>query len=327
MGNQIKKQEGFEPSDIIIPPDFYTISDRDHRLLYSDTDSAYMLTALDFNKLDDMHKTVDVVQGIAKRIGNAYSFLLNDLSKLIGFDIEYNNMNFKTEIIAQRGFFIGKKMNALAVFWDEGKFFTGDPYIKKTGGAIKKSDTTKISEAMLTKIYDVMLDVNKTDLRELCYDIFKNIGESYKALTIQAAKQGHYHLFGIPQKWGQSAKRETAQVQGGKLYNTVITDTFRPSDSFIVLKIILNKSKLLKFIPKNTNEFQYSVKDINRMGSKIKTISIPSDLPEADRITLSDRLLERGIELNINEIIAFNITKKTDTFLRFFDDSIKRQVL
>ena len=173
--------------------------DKNESLLYSDTDSQYVKVKLPFNKFDDVKKLVEFTQERAKNMNEIYLNELNTrLKEYAGLDPDYNPMNFKSEVVAYRGFFRSKKYYALAKIWDEGNFFA-KPKLKKTGGQILKADSTKITFDMLTEIYHALvLDFNlKTD-KEIAYKIFKKIKYNYVIKIKQAINKFDINEIGIP---------------------------------------------------------------------------------------------------------------------------------
>jgi len=69
--------------------------------IYSDTDSSYLLIDTPFNKFENVEKTVEYTQVIAKSINNYYSHFLNKwLHERMGLDPDFNLMNFKSEVVA-----------------------------------------------------------------------------------------------------------------------------------------------------------------------------------------------------------------------------------
>ena len=152
-----------------LPDGFIELTEQDEYLLYSDTDSAYLLYELPFNKYEDVHKLVDYIQGIASELRKDYNDGLNYyVGGYANMNPKYNTMDFKPEVIATKGFFNKKKFYGLANCWVEGTFYEEDPKIKKVGGQIKKSDVTDISKNMLNDIYHILVeDKEETDIYQM----------------------------------------------------------------------------------------------------------------------------------------------------------------
>ena len=318
--------------------DFYNswveIVDRTRVNIYSDTDSSYMLIELPFNKFEDVHKTVEYTQEIAESINNLYLDVLNNIVKEnANLDPEFNLMNFKSEVVAYRGFFKGKKHYGLAKIWDEGNFLP-EAKLKKTGGQIVKADATEIGFKLLTELYNYfILDFKITDKNILYKKVFVELRTKYIQQLKNDIKTFNIKSFGIPKKWGlKEFKVIPKQVLGAMLYNTIFENTLRPGDSLMLIQI---KVKNLKIIMdafnqlknnNNINEYQLS-KD--RINNKLNVISVPMDIyknPEKIKLLLKS-FKDFDIELDLDIIINFNIDMKLAQYEDLFDDEIKRKVL
>lgn len=308
--------------------DFVQNIEKDPRLMYADTDSAYVLVKLPFNKFENIRQTVDYSQKVCIKMNEVYIDALNYyVGKFGHMDLEFNTMDFKSEVVAFKGFFGKKKFYALAKIWDEGEFYD-EPKPKKTGGQIAKADITAITKEIITEIYNIIvMDVKEVDLRSMYKKIFIDLKNKSSMRLRNSIKNYNFADFGIPKKWGmKAAKRITAQVIGGKLYNTVIADEFRPGDSFLMIQIKINNiSKMKKYIKEkplfNTdNRYFLCDDDIN---SKLKTISIPNGLQENDTKKVIETLNEMGVVLDFDTIMNFNITLKMDPFINLFPQKIR----
>ena len=315
-----------------LPENFIEKTDTDELLLYADTDSAYLLYDLPFDKFEDIHQLVDYVQGIARELGTIYNDALNYyVGNFAGMNPEYNTMDFKSEVIAYKGFFNTKKFYALAKAWDEGTFFEGKPKLKITGGAIKKSDVTKITKALLTDVYSVLVtDIDVTDLEEMYRIVFVQLKNKYKLQIRNDINNMEFTSFSIPKKWGKTEKMVPPFVNGAKLFNYIMEDTFRPSDSFIVVKVQIDIERLLNYyedFPADESIFILQKSEVEQLKSKLNVISIPPTL-EADQ---KERLLKQfellNIKLDFDEIMSYNIDTKLDPFEKLFSDDIRMKVL
>jgi negative regulator of genetic competence, sporulation and motility len=99
---------------IIVKPNFIENIAENEQLLYADTDSAYLLYNLPFNKFQDIYQLVSYIQGLARELGKLYNESLNYYGTFANLDPEYNTMDFKSEVVAYRGFLGGKKFYGLA---------------------------------------------------------------------------------------------------------------------------------------------------------------------------------------------------------------------
>ena len=315
-----------------LPEHFIEKTENDMYLLYADTDSAYLLYDLPFDKYDDIHQLVDYVQGIARELGTIYNDALEYyLGNFANLNPTFNTMDFKSEVIAYKGFFNTKKFYSLAKAWDEGTFFEDKPKLKTTGGQIKKSDVTQITKKLLTEIYSVLVtDINQKDLVEMYRIIFVQLKNKYKLQIQDDIRAMDFTSFSIPKKWGSTEKSIPPFVTGAKLYNCIMEDTFRPSDSFIVVKVKIDLDKLLIFYDEHDireDRFILQKSEVMILKDKIKVISIPPIMDEEQKQRLLARMEELNIKLDYDEIISFNIDLKIDPFEKLFDDNIRMQVL
>ena len=314
-----------------LPEHFIEKTDDDDFLLYADTDSAYLLYDLPFNKYNDIHQLVDYVQGIARELGEIYNDALNHYVGTFGnMNPKYNTMDFKSEVIAYKGFFNTKKFYSLAKAWDEGTFFEEEPKLKITGGAIKKSDVTQLTKALLTDIYSVLVtDLAMNDLDEMYRIIFIQLKAKYKLKIRKDIAAMEFRSFSIPKKWGSTAKTIPNFVTGAKLFNHIMEDTFRPSDSFIVVKVKVDIDKLLSTYDDTTQDsiFILQKNEVEVLQDKIKVLSIPPEMSDVQKNKLLNRMQELNIQLDLDEIIAYNVDTKLEPYEKLFSDDVRMRVL
>lgn len=309
---------------IFIPEDFIQKTEQDKRLAYSDTDSAYLIFDLPFNKFEDIRKLVDYIQNISKRIDNTYNEALNYYVGVFGgMNPHYNTMKFKSEVVAYQGFFNTKKFYALSKAWDEGTFFTEKPKIKQTGGQIKKADVTKISESLLKAVYEILVIPSETkDLYSLYKKIFIETKNSIKLKLKKDIDELNFSSFGVPKKWGFKATRATQWVTGARLYNQICEDLFRPGDSMIMIPIKGQFNQLCDYINNGliqTNEFALRPEDTK----DLKTLSIPPSISEIQMQKLLSAISQYNIQVNFDEVMSFNVDMKLEVFEKLFPPDIK----
>ncbi len=320
--------------DIKFDPFWIETVDRTRVNAYSDTDSSYQIITLPFNKFEDVHKTVDYTQEVATSINDLYLDVLNTtLAEHANLDPDFNLMNFKSEVVAFRGFFRSKKYYGLAKIWDEGNFLP-KPKLKKTGGQIVKADTTQISYEFLSKIYEYfVLNFEITDKAELYKKVFIDLRNEYIQKLKKDIHEFNISSFGIPKKWGlKDFKVLPKQVLGAMLYNTIFENVLRPGDSIMLVQIkIKNLKKILDLQSKlkkenKLNEYQLT-KDL--INDKLNVISFPSGIDKhPEKIENLKKVFQQyDIELDLDTIIDFNIDMKLIQFDVLFEDEIKRKVL
>lgn len=311
---------------MILEPGFIEKVDGSKFTLYSDTDSSYSMVPLPFDKFEDQHKTVEYAQNIAHELNEAYMKIFNDtVVKFGNVDPKYNFMDFKSEIVAYRGFFNAKKYYGLTKLWDEGTFYD-PPEVKKTGGQIVKADSTPIVLDLLTEVYNVLLlDFSIVNEIELYRKIFFDIRQKYIKRVEKAVETFNVHEFGIPKKWSlKTLKTIPKQVEGAMLYNYLFRDIFRPGESILQTQIIINPEKLLQEMDKKSPSTEYQIpKEL--ITSKTNTLSWPTDFGSESDIEEARRIFqENNIQFDLRTILDFNVNKKLDQFKKLFSEETIR---
>ena len=313
-----------------LEPGFIEQVDGSKFTLYSDTDSSYSLVPLPFDKFIDQHKTVDYAQNIAKELNAAYLALFNEtVVKYGNVNPKYNFMDFKSEVVAYRGFFNAKKYYGLTKLWDEGTFYD-PPVVKKTGGQIVKADSTPIVLDLLTEVYNVLLlDFSITDEVELYHKIYFEIREKYIKRVEEAVKNFDVHQFGIPKKWSlKKLKKIPKQVEGAMLYNYLFRDIFRPGESILQTQIIVNPGKLLQEMDKKSPSTEYQIpKEL--ISNKINALSFPTEFGNSKKDIEEARKIfqENNIQFDLRTILEFNVEKKLDQFKKLFSEETIRMAI
>jgi hypothetical protein len=310
---------------IFLPEDFIQKTENDKRLVYSDTDSAYLIFDLPFNKFEDIRKLVDYIQGLSKKIDNTYNEALNYyVGKFGGMNPAYNTMKFKSEVVAYQGFFNTKKFYALSKAWDEGTFFS-EPKIKKTGGQIKKADVTKISEKLLNNVYKILVIPSETkDLLSLYKKIFIETKNSIKMELKKDIDELNFNSFGVPKKWGFKATRATMWVTGARLYNQICEDLFRPGDSMIMIPIKGEFNQLKDYIVNGNENNEFALREEDTKD--LKALSIPPNMTTTQKEKLAKALELYRIQVNFDEVMSFNIDMKLEVFEKLFPAEIKLKI-
>ncbi len=320
-----------ETHDWYTPTDFIESVEKCPLLVYADTDSSYQIYNLPFDKFEDIFQLVEYVQKLANELRSIYNNALNHYGQFANLNETYNTMDFKSEVIAYKGFFNTKKFYSLSKCWDEGTFFETKPKLKITGGQIKKSDVTKLTKELLTEVYDILvMDLKMTDIYEMYRLIFVVLKNKYKLKIQEDLKSMNFNSFSIPKKWGNTEKQVPPPVIGAMLYNALMGDTFRPSDSFLVVKINIDLSELINHFENNKmNKDQYSLqlKEVTTLREKINVISIPPIMLKEESDKLLVILKQLNIKLNIEDIMLTNIDTKLDVFDKLFTDEVRMRVL
>ncbi len=301
--------------------------DKSEFSLYSDTDSSYAKIPLPFSKFEDQAKTVDYVQNLAQRINQEYLKAFEDtIVKYGNVNPKYNLMNFKSEVVAYRGFFNAKKYYGLAKMWDEGTFFD-KPKVKKTGGQIVKADSTPIVLDLLNEVYDILLlDFSVVDEVELYRKIFIDLKNKYTKRVETAVENFDVHQFGIPKKWSlKTLKIIPKQVEGAMLYNYLFRDIFRPGESILQTQVIINSSKLLQEMDKHKPSTKYQLQK-ETVSTKLNALSWPTDFGQHKEDVEEAKIIfkENNISFDLRTILGFNVDMKLEQFKKLFREETIR---
>lgn len=313
---------------MILQPGFIENIDKSEFALYSDTDSSYSKIPLPFSKFGDEHKVVDYVQNMAKNFNDGYQKIFNDtVVKYGNVNPKFNMMNFKSEVVAYRGFFNSKKYYGLSKMWEEGTFFE-PPEIKKTGGQIVKADTTKITTDLLKDIYKILLmDFEVTNEVELYRYIFIRLRNKYIQRVEKAVATLDFKEFGIPKKWGlKQLKTIPKQVQGAMLYNYLFRDSLRSGESMLQCQIKINPSRLLQYIHTHKPTSKYQITP-EMVSIKTNVISFPVDLTQDDIDRIGPKFKELDIVFDLRTILDFNVELKIEQFKKLFKEETRRLAL
>jgi len=304
--------------------DFISTIEKHPNLLYADTDSSYNYFKVPFNKYDDIHRTVDYSQKVAKDCNIKYRNVFDTILKeRANIDPKWNYMDFKSEVIATRGFFNTKKFYALAKIWMEGTFYE-DLEIKKTGGQILKADTSVVTLGFLKEIYNVLtIQVEFDTLEKIRYQIYTIIKKKYIDLITQNINDFNFKEFVIPKKWPTKAtKTVPTHIQGAMFYNLIFDDQLRPGDSLLMVPVIINKN----LVYKKYQHYQRSPYQLPNdfIKDKLNIISFPSDLEFTDekKQEIILKLQQLDIRIDFDRILNFNIDMKLAAFDKLFPKGV-----
>jgi len=296
----------------------------DPRLLYADTDSEYNGFKIPFNKFENDTRTVKYSQKLSMDCNIKYKDICNTVFKnRANIAPEWNFMNFKSEVVAYRGFFNTKKFYALAKIWMEETFYK-ELEIKKTGGQILKADTSKITFEFLSEIYNtIVLRTEFETLGEIKRFIYIDLKNKYLTKLKDAILNFDFNYFLIPKKWPTMEKKTIpVHVKGAMFYNTVFDNSIRPGDSISLVPVILNVNKAYIYCNEIKKDKYQLPMDL--LNNSINVISFPSDLifNEDEIINTRNKLHELDIRIDFDRIIDFNITKKLAVFDKLFPPGV-----
>ena len=289
--------------------------------------SAYLIFKLPFNKRDDIQRTVKYCQNMTIRMNEVYRKAMDFyIYRLGNWHPDFNTMQFKSEVIAFKGFFGAKKFYALGKIWDEGVFYEKIK-LKITGGQLKKADVTKVTKEMLTEIYNLLaINLEANDEYKIYNDIFVTIKNKYIIKLKEAIDNLDLEYFTIPKKWSFGEKKNIpAPITGARLYNRLIKDVFNVGDGVLVLPIKYNIKVLHNEFNKHTNVNENMLSN-QEFSSKIKNISIPPRLNAQDKAFLIQRMKELEITIDRDQIFQFNIDMKLEPYKKLFSMDIVRGI-
>ena len=287
--------------------------------------SAYVLIKLPFSKTKDIQKTVIYCQAIAERLNKSYQKALElYFYRASNWHPEFNAMNFKSEVIAFKGFFGAKKFYGLGIIWKEGTFYD-ELDLKTTGGQIKKADITRVTKEMLSEIYVLLcLKLEATDQKLMYNTIFKKIKNKYTLKLREAIAKMDLLYFVIPKKWSFGEKKVVpAQIVGAKFFNRIIKDTISIGDSVSVLPIKFNFKTVIEWLEKNpcSNDNMMTNEEFS---TKINYISLPVKISPDEFEFIQNRFKELSIIMNVDDIINFNIDMKLEPYKKLFSIETQR---
>ena len=314
-----------ENHDLFVQEGFVNKTDKDAYQVYSDTDSAYVLIKLPFSKTKDIQQTVIYCQAIAERLNKSYQKALElYFYRASNWHPEFNAMNFKSEVIAFKGFFGAKKFYGLGIIWKEGTFYD-ELDLKTTGGQIKKADITRVTKEMLSEIYILLcLKLEATDQKLMYNTIFKKIKNKYTLKLREAIAKMDLLYFVIPKKWSFGEKKVVpAQIVGAKFFNRIIKDTISIGDSVSVLPIKFNFKTVIEWLEKNpcSNDNMMTNEEFS---TKINYISLPVKISPDEFEFIQNRFKELSIIMNVDDIINFNIDMKLEPYKKLFSIETQR---
>ena len=314
-----------ENHDLFVQEGFVNKTDKDAYQVYSDTDSAYVLIKLPFSKTKDIQQTVIYCQAIAERLNKSYQKALElYFYRASNWHPEFNAMNFKSEVIAFKGFFGAKKFYGLGIIWKEGTFYD-ELDLKTTGGQIKKADITRVTKEMLSEIYILLcLKLEATDQKLMYNTIFKKIKNKYTLKLREAIAKMDLPYFVIPKKWSFREKKVVpAQIVGAKFFNRIIKDTISIGDSVSVLPIKFNFKTVIEWLEKNpcSNDNMMTNEEFS---TKINYISLPVKISPDEFQFIQNRFKELSIVMNVDDIINFNIDMKLEPYKKLFSIETQR---
>jgi len=303
---------------------------------YGDTDS-FMINVKadhyfgrDIQKIDTT-KLVFTIRKYGSRIQNRYLEVLKNITPTI--DQQYNLMNAKLEVISL-GITLFAKKNYIVFpkVFDEGTVYEIVDYmelfntntkefkkrLKTKGGAFIKKDTSEITKEFLSEVYEYIMLVLSGSItydRWIAYDKLMEIMKKYTAKINKHIERQEFDKICQTKKYPYNELKTVPKHQlAMKLYNTIVEDVLRDSDSAYILDCLIPYKELPT---DNSSSFKLNDEDKNH---KLTQIAIPTKEPNLK--LLETKMKEFNIVPDVKSILEFHLTKKLDVFKPFFKGQI-----
>jgi hypothetical protein len=243
-----------------IPPDFWdrVETEKLKYVIYGDTDSLYL--SIPEVERDNTKEYVEASEELADEINDIIIGSMNDLI-LPKMNCEgHNKTFFKSELVMSSILFTDvKKKYCFKEIANEGKIHE-EPIIRYTGISVVRSNTAEWTKDFIREIVeDLALNSDVKTKKEIQVRM-QEIARKYNNSLHSNIDDLNFSYIGVPCKWGNTKyKRDTAELTGMKLYNTIFkADYFKENTSGLKIPIkikdpnnFLELTKTLKF----NNEF------------------------------------------------------------------------
>ena len=241
-------------------------------ILYGDTDSNYC--HIKNNLTSDIELDKVILYKFSKIVNvSICNYLTDHIFPILGTPNKKIQTEFKTELISdgmlmldQKKYYayrelLNKHGNLITRIDENGKKIIG--VIKYKGIPVQKSDYSEYTKHYIKKFIDIALDksidFNNT---KLVANKMADIGLEMNNIRLSLSETYKFEFLGTPAKWNmRDYKRDTAQITGFKLFNTLTnTETFTPgSDGKVINVKVKNIKKIESLLNKGplflTNEY------------------------------------------------------------------------
>ena len=299
---------------------------------YGDSDSfmigmkADQYFGRDIQKIDTS-KLIFSIRNYGSRIQNRYNDVLEKITPNI--DKQYNLMNAKLEVISLGiSLFAKKNYIVFPKVFDEGTEFEITDYmdlfntdlkqfkkrLKTKGGAFVKKDTSEITKDFLTEIYEYIMLVLSGEIKYDKWVAYNKLMEIMKSYTIKIDKfilEQKFDKICQTKKYPYNELKTVPKHQlAMKLYNTIVEDVLRDSDSAYILDCMIPYKNL-----PSDNSSTFKINDVDK-NHKLTQIAIPTKEPNLELLKI--KMEEFNIVPDRQSILNFHLTKKLEIFKPFF---------
>lgn len=214
-----------------LPKDFYkSVENIDYlkNVLYSDTDSIYIVVPKDISNLtieDKLNLAAKTGKDINNKIQN---YLINNYFKKANISPEYNYTDFKTEVIMESIMFIPdvKKQYAYKMIVKDNKILK-EKEVEYKGIQVVRIDATKLGQRLLKEIVEnIILNTEISKKDKLAY-VTKAVDDTHNEF-LKYIKDAYFEDIGISCKWS----KDNTIINSMKLYNFITnSNTFSVSSA------------------------------------------------------------------------------------------------
>lgn len=302
-----------------IPKDFWDKVETDNLkyVIYGDTDSLYLSIP------EIQCKTTEEYVKASEEVGKDINELIigcMDNQILPKMNVPgHNETFFKTELIMDAILFTKKKKKyCFRETAAEGTIHK-KPIIRYTGISVVRTNTASWTKDFIREIVeDLALNTSITNKKEVKANMQEIATKFHKSLQEDISKLD-FSKIGVPCKWGNTVyKRDTAEMIGMKLYNTIFQDDFFKENTS-GLKVPIKIQRTAEFMEKvkrfrfsnnqcigNTSldKLSFLVVPIYHVGSELEPILNEFGVT-IDIATAWDKLVETTLS-NIIECIKEN---------------------
>lgn len=286
-------------------------------VLVHNTDSLYL--SVPEIECDSAEEYVKESEKVSEEINDLIIGCMNDLV-LPKMNVPgHNETFFKTELVMQSILFTNKKKKyCFSEIANEGKIHD-KPIIRYTGISVVRTNTASWTKDFIREIVEELaLGTKFTDKLEVKAEL-QRIALKYYTSLQEEIKSLNFTKVGVPCKWGNTVyKRDTAEMIGMKLYNTIADDDyFKPNTSGLKIPIkltspndFMEKIKRFRFTNNNNigntslDKLTFLVVPVYHTKEELEPILTKFGI-EIDLDTAWDKLVETTLT-NIIECIKEN---------------------